>query len=172
MLKEKFTTLSIARAGIIAGLYVAVSFVIAPLASGAIQIRISEALCMLALILPESIPALFIGCMLSNLITGCAVYDVVFGSLITLISATLSFFCAKTIKNTLLKIFVGGLFPVMLNALFLPLVWQWCYGYTDYVYALQVLFLVIGQAVSVYGLGTPLFVVIEKLKNKGAKFLQ
>ena len=150
MLKEKFSTLSIARAGIIAGLYVAVSFIIAPIASGAIQIRLSEALCMLALVLPESIPALFIGCALSNLITGCAVYDIIFGSSITLVSALLSYFCAKNIKNKGLKIAIGGLFPVILNAIFLPLIWKWCYGFIDYIYIVQVLFLLIGQGVSVY----------------------
>ena len=172
MFKEKFSTLSIARAGIIAGLYVAVSFIIAPIASGAIQIRLSEALCMLAIVLPESIPALFIGCALSNLITGCAVYDIIFGSLITLFSAILSYFCAKNIKNKGLKIFVGGIFPVILNAIFLPLIWKWCYGFIDYAYLLQALFLLIGQGVSVYALGTPLFLTIHRLKEKGAKFLK
>ena len=172
MLKEKFSTLSIARAGIIAGLYVAVSFIIAPIASGAIQIRLSEALCMLALVLPESIPALFIGCALSNLITGCAVYDIIFGSSITLVSALLSYFCAKNIKNKGLKIAIGGLFPVILNAIFLPLIWKWCYGFIDYIYIVQVLFLLIGQGVSVYALGTPLYLTVERLKDKGVKFLK
>ena len=172
MLKEKFSTLSIARAGIIAGLYVAVSFIIAPIASGAIQIRLSEALCMLAIVLPESIPALFIGCALSNLITGCAVYDIIFGALITLISALLSYFCAKNIKNKAWKIVIGGLFPVILNAIFLPLIWKWCYGFIDYIYIVQVLFLLIGQGVSVYALGTPLYLTVERLKDKGVKFLK
>ena len=99
MSKNNFSTYHLARAGIIAGLYVAVSFIIAPFASGAIQVRLSEGLTILAIILPESIPALFVGCLLSNLITGCAIYDVIFGSLITLISAIFSCFSTKRIKK-------------------------------------------------------------------------
>jgi len=57
------------------------------LASGAIQVRISEALTILPVFTPAAIPGLFIGCLLSNLLTGCMPLDVVFGSLATLIGA-------------------------------------------------------------------------------------
>lgn len=162
MKKEKFTTAAIARAGIIAALYVAVSFVSAPIASGAIQVRLSEAMCMLALIFPESIPALFVGCALSNLITGCAVYDIIFGSLVTLVAALLTYIFGQIIKNVKLKIVVGGLFPVLLNAFILPLIWLWCYGFGEYIYILQVTFLIIGQSISVYALGAPLYFMIKR----------
>ena len=90
MQEKGFTTKKIARAGIIASLYIATSFVTAPIASGAIQIRLSEALTLLALIFPETVPALFVGCGLTNLITGCAPYDIIFGSLITLFASVLT----------------------------------------------------------------------------------
>ena len=172
MSKNNFSTYHLARAGIIAGLYVAVSFIIAPFASGAIQVRLSEGLTILAIILPESIPALFVGCLLSNLITGCAIYDVIFGSLITLISAIFSYFSTKRIKNIPLKIFIGGLFPILFNAFLLPLIWQWCYGFGQYVYIVQVAFLLIGQAISVYAIGTPIYLTVKRLKEKNVKFLQ
>ncbi|MCP2867106.1 QueT transporter family protein, partial [Salmonella enterica] len=57
------------------------------LASGAIQVRISEALCVLPFFTPAAIPGLFLGCLLSNLLTGCIIWDVVFGSLATLLGA-------------------------------------------------------------------------------------
>ena len=170
MFKEKFSTISLARAGIIAALYIAVSFLVMPISSGAIQIRVSEALTMLAVVLPESIPALFIGCALANLITGCAPYDIIFGSLITLIGGVLTFFTTKNIKSKPLKIFIGGLFPVLLNAFLLPLIWKWCYGFLDYIYIVQVLLLLAGQTVSVYALGTPLYLTVDKFKQKGVKF--
>ena len=172
MSKNNFSTYHLARAGIIAGLYVAVSFIIAPFASGAIQVRLSEGLTILAIILPESIPALFVGCLLSNLITGCAIYDVIFGSLITLISAIFSYFSTKRIKNIPLKIFIGGLFPILFNAFLLPLIWQWCYGFGQYVYIVQVAFLLIGQTISVYAIGTPIYLTVKRLKEKNVRFLQ
>lgn len=172
MSKNNFSTYHLARAGIIAGLYVAVSFIIAPFASGAIQVRLSEGLTILAIIFPESIPALFVGCLLSNLITGCAIYDVIFGSLITLISAIFSYFSTKWIKNIPLKIFIGGLFPILLNSFLLPLIWQWCYGFGQYVYIVQVAFLLIGQTISVYAIGTPIYLTVKRLKEKNVKFLQ
>lgn len=156
----------LARAGIIAALYTVLTLVVLPLASGAIQIRISEALTLLPLLFIEAIPALAVGCMISNIITGCAAFDIIFGTLITLVAATMTYFTGKFIKNTALKVFIGGLFPVLLNALFLPLIWVYCYGALEYVYYIQALLLVLGQGVSVYLFGTPIYVKLEKLLKK------
>ena len=167
--KELFTTRALARAGIIAALYVVLSLAVLPVASGAIQFRPSEALCLLPFFFPEAIPALFVGCALSNLITGCAIWDVVFGSVITLLAAILTYFSGKLIKNTVIKIIVGGLFPVLLNAFLLPVIWYFCYGELEYLYMLQVAFLVVSQSVSVYALGVPLYFAVLKLREKSVK---
>jgi uncharacterized membrane protein len=164
-MKQFFDTKRIARAGLIAGLYALLSLIIFPVASGAVQFRISEGLTMLALVFPEAVPALFIGCMISNIITGCGVLDVVLGSLITLISALLTFFTARKIKNTALKIIVGGIYPVLLNAFFLPLIWL-MYTSLEYVYYIQVLLLLVGQGLSVYAVGAPLYLFIKKRTAK------
>ena len=104
---------------------------------------------------------------LSNLITGCAAFDIIFGTVITLVAATLTYFSGKLIKNTVLKVIIGGLFPVILNALFLPLIWVYCYGALEYVYYIQALLLVAGQGVSVYIFGTPIYLKLKKsLKGK------
>ena len=159
------STLIIVRAGLIAGLYVALSLITMPIASGAIQFRISEALTILPLFFVEAIPALFVGCMLSNLITGCLILDIVFGSLITLVASVCTFLIGKIIKNTFFKMFLGGVFPVLLNALFLPIIWVKVYGALEYVYYLQALFLFISQSLSVYACGTPLFLAVRKLNK-------
>ncbi len=156
--KKASVSKKIARAGVIAGLYTVTSLVTAPMASGAVQVRLSEALTLLPLIFIEAIPGLFVGCILSNIITGCAIYDVIFGSLITLIASVLTYFMGKIIKNTPLKIFTGGLFPVFFNALLLPVVWLYCYGGLEYIYIVQAAFLLAGQMLSVYLLGVPLFI--------------
>ena len=77
------------QAAIIAALYVVLTYLagMLGLASGAIQIRFSEALTILPVFTPAAIPGLFAGCILSNLFTGCALPDIVFGSLATLIGA-------------------------------------------------------------------------------------
>lgn len=163
---KKFTTKKLALAGIIAGLYVVISLVTFPIASGAIQVRLSEALCILPLFFIEAVPALFIGCALSNLITGCAIFDIALGSLITLVSAILTLIVGKVTKNTWLKLVFAGIFPIVLNAFGLPLIWLLCYGVTEYVYHIQVIILFIGQTLSIYGLGIPLYFSIVKANKK------
>lgn len=165
-MSKLFTTKRIVRAGLIGGIYVALSLIVFPVASGAIQFRPSEALTVLPLIFTEAVPALFIGCALSNLITGCAVFDILFGSLITLFAGAFTFCVGKLIKNTAVKVVVGGLFPVLMNALLLPLIWVWCYGALEYMYIIQALFLLLSQSVSVYALGVPLYISTKKLKEK------
>ena len=87
------------RAGVIAGLYTVTTLITMPIASGAIQIRLSETLTLLPLLFPEAIPALFIGCFLSNLLSGCALLDVVFGSLISLDAGISTYLFGKVLKN-------------------------------------------------------------------------
>ncbi len=164
-------TKTVARAGLMAALYVALSLAIFPLASGAIQLRLSEGLTLLALIFPEAPVALFIGCLLSNLITGCAIYDVIFGSFITLGAAILTLLIGKLPVKTPVKIILGGLFPVTMNGFLLPLVWYYCYGKLEYAYIIQSALLILGEAVSVYAFGTAFYLPIKKLREKQIDFL-
>ena len=161
-MKNYFTTKRLCRAGIIAALYTAMTYAFAPFAFGPFQIRPAEALCILALIYPEAIPALTVGCALSNLASQFVFYDVLFGSLTTLVAAFISYLVGSKLKNIPLKLFLGGLFPVILNAVFLPLIWVWCYGVGEYIYILQALLVLVGQLLSVYGLGVPLFLAVKK----------
>ena len=71
----------------------------------------------------------------------------------------------KTIRNDFFKMLLGGLFPVLLNALFLPLIWVMVYGALDYVYYLQALFLFISQSLSVYACGYPLYFAVKKINK-------
>ena len=70
------------HAAMIAALYVVLTFFANALglASGAIQIRFSEALTILPFFTPAAVPGLFIGCIISNLLTGCMPLDVIFGT--------------------------------------------------------------------------------------------
>ncbi len=165
----RFTTKKIAVCGIISALYVALSLITFPVASGNIQIRLSEGLTLLPLIFPESVIAVFIGCLLSNLLTGCAVFDIIFGSLITLLAGILTYFVGEIIKKTPLKIFVGGLFPVLLNAFLLPLIWYYCYGKLEYLYIVQASFLIASQSLSVYLVGSVCYLTIKRYIEKAGR---
>lgn len=157
----KITTKILARIGIIASLYIVLSLLSVPV--GFVQLRLSEGLTILPLILPESIIALWIGCLLTNVITGCAVLDVVLGSLITLVSAVLTYLIAKVIKKGVLRVFIGGLFPILLNAFLLPIIWYFCYETGEYVYIIQVLLLLASQSISVYGAGSITYGATHKI---------
>ena len=123
-----FSTKRLCRAGVIAALYVVLTYAFSAFAFGPFQVRPAEALCILPLLYAEAIPALFVGCLLSNLVSQYSVYDIVFGSLATLIAAFGTRAIGVYIKNTALKIILGGLFPVLVNAFVIPLIIVFVFG--------------------------------------------
>lgn len=164
---KRFTTKMLCRAGIVAALYVVLTWPLGSLAFGymGFQIRPAEALTMLPLYYAESIPALYVGCLLANLITG-NVWDIGLGSLCSLVAAALTWLMGKFIKNTPVKLIAGGIFPVLINAFVIPLVL--ILGGSAYAgYWFMFASLVLTQAVWVYGLGIPLYFGIGALRKKG-----
>ncbi len=87
--KIRISTAAVCRAAVIAALYVVLTLLASALglASGAVQFRISEMLCVLPVFMPAAIPGLTIGCFIANLLSGSVWLDVVFGSLATLLGA-------------------------------------------------------------------------------------
>lgn len=150
------------RAGIVAAMYVALTLVCAPLAFGPVQIRPGEALTALPLLFSESVPALFVGCLIANLLSPYGVWDVVIGSLTTLLAAALT-------RLTRKKPILAMNFPVTLNAIFLPLMWKFAAG--DAAFWMNFLSLFLTQAIFCYGLGLPLYFGLRKAKET-ARFLQ
>lgn len=131
-MKEK--TLHLTRAALIAALYVILTFLaqIFGLASGAIQFRLSEALTCMPLFYKEAIPGLWIGCILANLLTGCAMWDIVFGSVATLLGALGTYYIGRK------KPALGPVFPIASNMLIVPAVLQQVYGSADSYWFLMV----------------------------------
>ncbi len=76
-----FITLS----AMIAALYVVLTLLVAPYAFGDVQLRVSEALCVLVFFTPAAIPGLTIGCFIVNLIASPYPPDLILGTLATLI---------------------------------------------------------------------------------------
>ena len=120
--KDKHVLLLV-QAAMIAALYVVLTFIANALglASQAIPVRFSEALTILPYFTPAAVPGLFIGCLLSNILTGCALPDIVFGSLATLVAAILT---RKLRKNK----WMAPLPPIAANAIVVPFVLLYAYG--------------------------------------------
>lgn len=114
----------ITQAGVIAALYVVLTLLANALglANYAIQVRFSEALTILPFFTPAAIPGLFAGCLLSNLMTGCAPLDVVFGSLATLIGAVGTY----QLRN---HKWLTPLPPIVANIIVVPLVLAYVYRF-------------------------------------------
>ena len=123
---NKNNTLKLVNGGLIAALYVVLTVLAAQfnLASGAIQVRFSEALTILPVFNASAVPGLTVGCVLANLLTGCAAWDVVFGSLATLIGAV----GTRLLKN---KPLLAWIPPVVSNAVIVPIVLIKVYGVPD-----------------------------------------
>ena len=151
--------LYLCQGAMIAAIYVVLTVFINAfgLANGAIQIRISEALCILPIFTPAAIPGLFVGCLLSNIITGCAIYDIVFGSLATLIGAIGTYYLRKTK-------FLFTLPPVISNGVIIPVVLKFAYGLAD-AYWFLVVTVCVGEIISVCILGMILKAALWKERN-------
>ena len=161
-MKRKSTALYLSRGAIIAALYVVITWLctLAGLSSGVIQLRVSEALCILPIFLPEAIPALFIGCLISNIIAGGVVLDIIFGSLATLIGALGARLFTKLSKKLLP---LAGIPTVIANSIIVPPVLIFAYGAVEgYFFILFTVFL--GELISAGFLGAILYSVIIKYK--------
>ena len=161
---KKTLTNKIVYSAIIASLYIIFTMVTFSVSGGAIQFRLSESLCILPLFMFEASIGLFVGCLLSNLITGLPLIDVFGGSIVTLLAGVLTYLAGRFLHKKWAKFIVGGLFPVLLNAFLLPLIWFYCYGKIEHLYIIQVLFLLISQAVSVYLVGGIIYYFSHKSK--------
>ncbi len=116
--------LYITQAAMVAAIYVVLTYIVnlTGLANGVIQIRLSEALCVLPAFIPAAVPGLFIGCLISNLICSAVIWDVIFGSLATLIGAVITYLIRKKSK---------WLLPVpaiVANTVIIPFVLTYAYG--------------------------------------------
>lgn len=151
--------LFVAQAALIAAIYVVLTYFISAfqLASGAIQIRISEALTILPFFTPAAIPGLAIGCFLSNLLTGCLPMDVLFGSFATLIGAVGSYLVRK-------HKWLVPLPPVIANIVIVPYVLAYVYGAEGTIPFFMVT-VGIGEVISCYVLGSILMNALMPYRN-------
>jgi uncharacterized membrane protein len=122
-----------------------------------VQFRVSEALCVLPFFTPAAIPGLTIGCLISNLLTGCLWQDVLFGTIATLIGAV----GARMLKK------IPWLVPlptVLANTIIVPFVLAYAYHMEG---GLPFLMLTVGagEILSAYVLGMVLLLALKKYER-------
>ena len=177
MFRNFFTAKRICRAGIIAALYVALTYAFAPVAFGVFQIRPGEALTLLPLFFPEAIPALYVGCLLANLASPFLLYDLTIGPLATLAAAVCTYLIGVALRKytgkgaAALKVGLGGIFPILFNAFVIPAVIVFlCSEGADAtiaVYWTTFASFLLTETVWVIGLGSPLYAFVSGMRKKG-----
>ena len=148
-----FSVRDLSIAAVIAALYAALTVFFARISYGAVQYRVAEALTLLPVLFPQAVPGLALGCLLSNLIGGYGVWDVVFGTLATLIAALLTYRLRK-------NVWLAAAPPVLVNAVVVGLL-------LHFVLALPLIPTIatvgFGQLVVVYVLGVPLCLALRRI---------
>jgi len=149
---------TLTRAAIIAALYAALTLLLSPMSFGLVQVRVSEALTLLPILMPEAVPALFVGCLIANFLGGATILDIVFGSLATLLAAA----CTRVLRGRLLP---AMLMPVLFNGVIVGLVVRFAYS-PGVPAALCMLSVAAGEAVSCLLLGPLMLRALERIPQK------
>ena len=151
--------LFITQAAVIAALYVVLVVILNYISFGPIQFRVAEALTILPYFTPAAIPGLFIGCILANVIGGAVIWDIIFGSIATLIGAVFTYLLRKKSK------FLAPLPPVLANTIIVPWVLKYAYGAEEMVWFMAVT-VGIGEILACYVLGMILLFALNKVRRQ------
>ena len=145
------------------------TFVVAPIAFGSVQFRISEVFAILPFFFPVAVPGLFIGCLIANwLFSPYGLVDVVVGSAASLVAALCTMQIGKISRERLSAKVFACLPPVIVNAVFIGALIAWfAVGFDDAGVFLSAftsfgLWVGLGQMVVLYGLGLPLLIFLPK----------
>lgn len=151
-----------AQASMIAALYTALTVALVPVSYGAVQFRISEALCILPYFTPAAVPGLFLGCLISNGVGAAmgttVVLDMIFGSLATLIGAAGSYALRRNRWLVCIP-------PIAANTIIIPWVLRYAYGSPDMI-PYMMLTVGIGEVLAVGVLGNILLAMLSRYSGR------
>ena len=153
----------LALSAMFAAVYFVLPVAISPIAYGPVQFRISEAMMIFAAMYAEAVPGLVIGCLLANIFSPFGIFDVIFGTLATLLSCLFAY----GFKKVKIKGFpwLSPLGAVIFNALLVPVAfWLASESYATYVF--DALTVGLGEIISVYPLGLILWFIFTKATKK------
>ena len=149
----------ILHAFIIAFMYTTVTAITWKYAHSNVQLRVTEALCVLPMFTPAAVPGLFIGCLFANGLSKAPLADIIFGSAATLIGAL------GTWKLRDKKPYIALIPPIVVNALVVPIVLRYSYGIEEPVIKM-ILTVGLGEIGSCGVLGCILYYVLRPHKEK------
>lgn len=112
----------ITQGAVIAAIYVVLVLIFDTFSFGPIQFRIAEMLTIMPYFTPAAIPGLFVGCLIANIIGGGLIWDIVFGSIATLIGVIGSYLVRK-------NKWLVPLPPIIANMVIVPFILKYAYGY-------------------------------------------
>jgi uncharacterized membrane protein len=142
----------IAFIAFIAALYAGLTVALQPISYGPIQVRVSEALTILPIFYAEAVPGLFLGCLIANIFGGFGIYDIVFGSLLTLLAA----FSTRALRR---KPYLAFIPPILFNGLGVPAYLTFLTGVPYWVLAAQI---TVGETVAVAGIGSFVYLALSR----------
>ena len=167
----KKSTRYIVQGAIIAALYavltVGQNLLIPGSASMAVQFRVAEAMTVLVFFTPAAIPGLTIGCIIANISSvtaGLGFYDMIFGSIATLLAAL----SMRALRNVCIKDipFIALLMPAIFNGLIIGFEIDFFFMgsmHFNFVnFLIQGGLVALGELVVVFVLGIPLTIILKK----------
>jgi uncharacterized membrane protein len=160
-----FSTKGLAIGGMVAAMYIALTLLFQPISFRAIQFRIAEVMTLMPIMTPYAVPGLFVGCLLANWLGGGIWFDVVLGSIATLLAAICT--CKCRAKPPL-----AAIFPTIFNGLIVGPVVYFAYVRApgDPVSVPTLLFnmatVAFGELVVCYVLGLPMIYGLKKLPKR------
>ncbi|MGN0327498.1 MAG: QueT transporter family protein [Lachnospira sp.] len=147
----------ITQGAVIAALYVVLVIIFDYWSFGPVQFRVAEALTILPYFTPAAIPGLFIGCIIANLLGGAVIWDVIFGSIATLIGAVGTYLLRK-------HKWCAPIPPILANTIIVPFVLKYAYG-SDGVFALMFVTVGFGEVIVCGVIGMILLFALNKHKR-------
>ncbi len=155
----------------IAAIYTVTSLALAPISFGSVQFRISEALTLLPVLMPEAVIGVTVGCALTNIIGAMLGVNIL--GFVDVIVGTLATFLAALGTQKLARMrwknipVMAAIPPIVINAVFIgaELAILLGNGFQWPIFWIQALSVGIGQLVSCCLLGLPLVMHLEKRKK-------
>lgn len=157
----KHSVFFLTRSALVAAIYFALATALQPISFGPVQFRLSEALVLLPVFMPEAIIGVTLGCFLSNF-SYSTMYDIIFGTIATGLAAVLTYLLRRTK-------FLYVLPPLILNAVMVPLIWV--VDGSDTAYWLNFGLILASEVIVVAVIGLPLTLALKKaLARAGIQF--
>ncbi len=146
-------------------MYATITILLYPFSFGPLQLRVSEALCVLALLTPEGGAGIVFGCLIANVFSPSGPLDLLFGTLASALASLACFGIRKTVKKDFVKLLTGILAVTILNAAVVPIgllittsLWE--------LYALTALQIGMGELITLCALGVPLYFGAKRMLAK------